>query len=52
MAIAYFFLILVQFCYAVPLVISQVALEQIPIFLFTEISFIAGFIFLLPLSLD
>ncbi|WP_129688038.1 DMT family transporter [Gottfriedia acidiceleris] len=51
MTLAYLFLLFVQFLYAIPLVISQVALEQIPIFLFLEISFIAAFVFLLPLAL-
>ncbi|MEH7309292.1 DMT family transporter [Neobacillus drentensis] len=51
MTLAYLLLILVNFCYAIPLVISQVALEQIPIFLFIEISFIAAFVILFPLSM-
>ena len=51
MVLAYIFLILIQFCYAIPLVISQIALEQIPIYLFLEISFIAAFVILLPLSM-
>lgn len=51
MPLAYLFLLFVQFLYAIPLVISQVALEQIPIFLFLEISFIAAFVFLFPLAL-
>ena len=51
MALTYLCLVLIQFCYAIPLVVSQVALEQIPFLLFTEISFIAAFVFLLPLAM-
>jgi drug/metabolite transporter (DMT)-like permease len=51
MAYAYLYLMLLQFCYAVPLILSQPALEQIPIFLFLELTFIVSFLVLLPLSM-